>query len=93
MKTILKNRAAINAIELMVVLTAYIVIYNYVARRDIISTLLSAGNHAPRLDLIVAGAFVILRLLTIVIMPGIIIVLAGSAVIERLKNKRGGDRA
>jgi hypothetical protein len=76
-----------NAIEVVVVIAVYFILFYYVSQKDIISALLMAGGQASKFDMILPVLFITLRFFTLVFLPGIIFVMAGSLLYKHKKTK------
>ncbi|MFA6566610.1 MAG: hypothetical protein WCS96_00210 [Victivallales bacterium] len=87
LKLPLKNKNKRDAIHVVVIIALYFIIFNYVSQKDIVSTLLTAGNQASTFDLILCLFFIVLRFFTLVLLPGILLAMVGSLVMEYIVAK------
>ena len=55
------------------ILVVHAVLIHSLAETDIVATILSAGPHAPLEHLFAAGGFVLVRILAVLLLPGIIL--------------------
>ncbi len=74
MKIVIPRTKAIwTAVEIALILILHVVLIHVLAEKDIAATILSAGPHAPKIHLLAAGGFVLVRLLAVLLLPGIIL--------------------
>ena len=60
------------AVEAAAVLLLHLLLLHLVARQGTASTLLASGAHAGVLDLLLAAAFLALRLVALLVLPGFV---------------------
>lgn len=68
-----RKKAICAAVEISLILILHVVLIRVLAEKDIAATILSAGPHAPKMHLLAAGGFVLVRLLAVLLLPGIIL--------------------
>ena len=61
---------------------AYIVLFKHLASNNIISKLLTGGNQASKFELSLCLLFISLRFFLIVLLPGVLLAMAGSLLID-----------
>ncbi|HCE42185.1 MAG TPA: hypothetical protein DET40_01385 [Lentisphaeria bacterium] len=83
----MKKKIIRNLVTVLVALAAYFILFHHMSANDIVSTLLTAGNQASALEMILSLLFVALRLFVIVLLPGIVLAMAGSLVMEYIDRK------
>ncbi|HBC85626.1 MAG TPA: hypothetical protein DCZ94_01600 [Lentisphaeria bacterium] len=83
----IKKKIIRSLVTVLVALTAYFILFNQMAANDIVSTLLTAGNRASVLELVLSLVFIALRFFIIVLLPGIVLAVAGSLVMEYITFK------
>jgi hypothetical protein len=59
--------------EVAVILLLHVILISALAETDLVATILSAGPHAPKLHLLAAGGFALVRVLAVLLLPGIIL--------------------
>jgi len=84
----IKKKNIRNLITVLVALAAYSLLFHHMSANDIVSTLLTAGNQASVLELILSLLFVALRLFIIVLLPGIVLAMEGSMVMEYIAHSK-----
>ncbi len=67
------KRIIVAVAQVAVILVVHAVLIHSLAETDIVATILSAGPHAPTGHLLAAGGFVLVRLLAVLLLPGIIL--------------------
>ena len=72
----------LGAAEILVLLILYQVVLQEVIKKDVVSVILSTGDHVPRSTLLLAGLFLGLRALVIWALPGMVMVRLGLAVFD-----------
>lgn len=82
-----KNKNIRNAIHAVIIIALYFIVFNYVSQKDIVSTLLTGGNQASAWELVICLFFIVLRFFTIVLLPGILLAMVGSLVMEYIAKK------
>ena len=68
--------------ELVLLVIFYQVVLQQVMARDVVSAMLAAGDHVPRSTLLLAGAFLALRALVVLALPGMILSRIGLAAFD-----------
>jgi hypothetical protein len=59
--------------EIAVLLLAHVVLIHWMAEKQLASAIFAAGEHTPRSVLLVAGGFLLVRLLAVLFLPSIIL--------------------
>jgi hypothetical protein len=77
-----KRTLLVGLAEIAVILILHAVLLRVMATRQIVSTLLAAGDHVPRLTLACAILFVVVRFLAVLALPGLILARVGMALAE-----------
>lgn len=68
-----RRKALLTAAEIALLLTVHVVLLHVMAERNVVSTILASGSHIPRGVAWTAGAFLIVRLFAVLLLPGIIL--------------------
>lgn len=69
----MKRRLTQYAIEIAGLIALHFVLLHWLAGRDIVSVIFSAGEHTPFWMLASAGGFLLVRLLVLLFLPGMIL--------------------
>jgi hypothetical protein len=72
-----RRTALTSIIEVGLLLLAHAVLLRVMAEQQIVASLFAAGKHVPRLTLMTAGCFVIVRLFAVLLLPGMILARLG----------------
>lgn len=83
----IRNKIISNLVTILVAFAAYFVLFHHMSVNDIISTLLTAGNQASIFELSLCMLFVALRFFLIVLLPGILLAVATSLLMEYIAAK------
>ena len=84
-----KRTVLISTAEIAVLLVLHRVLIAYMAEHDVVSVIFSAGQHVPRLTLASAILFMLVRFLTVLALPGMILTRIGLVAMDALIEKRG----
>lgn len=68
--------------EIGVIGAIHFILLDWLAEKNVVATIFAAGTHVPRLTLACAGAFMAIRLLALLLLPGIILSRAGMYVVD-----------
>ncbi|MBN1671160.1 MAG: hypothetical protein JXR37_09020 [Kiritimatiellae bacterium] len=68
-----RRRLAGACIEIAAVIVLHGVLMHLMARHDVVSRLFAAGGHVPPLTLVLACFFMMIRLFTVICLPGMIL--------------------
>ncbi len=69
----MKRRLIQYAAEIIVLVVLHFVLLHWLAERDVVSVIFSAGQHTPSWMMASAGAFLLVRLLLLLFLPGMIL--------------------
>jgi hypothetical protein len=69
----MKRRLIRHSAEIVILVALHFTLLHWLAERDVVSVVFSAGQHTPRWMLLSAGAFLLVRLLVLLFLPGMIL--------------------
>jgi hypothetical protein len=69
----MKRRLVQYGAEIIVLLALHFMLLHWLAERDIVSVIFSAGQHTPLWMMLSALAFLLVRLLVLLFLPGMIL--------------------
>jgi hypothetical protein len=69
----MKRRLIRYASEIVILVALYFALLHWLAERDIVSVIFSAGQHTPFWMMASAVAFLLVRLLVLLFLPGMIL--------------------
>lgn len=67
------------------ILGAHWALLYWLAEKDVVATLFAAGEHVPVFSILLATAFLVMRLLALVYVPGFLIAKAGLFLVRRCR--------
>jgi len=71
------------AAQVAVIMLAHLILIHLLAEKDIVATILSAGQHSPTSAVLVAGLFVVVRVMAVLLLPGIVLSHLAAIALER----------
>ena len=77
-------------LEILAILVLHCVLLHWLAEKNVVATMLAAGPNVPLTTLMLAGLFLLLRLLAILCLPGIILSRLGLLAFDRWRVSRDG---
>ena len=84
----IKKKIIRNLGTILLAFAAYFILFHHMSSNDIVSTLLTAGNQASMLEMVLSLLFVALRLFVIILLPGIVLAMAGSMFIDYIAERK-----
>ena len=72
MKSI-KCKLVVWVLEIVAILLLHLLLLHWFAEKNVVASILAAGKHVPRLTIVLAIVFFLIRLLAVFLLPGIIL--------------------
>ncbi|MEK7270126.1 MAG: hypothetical protein AAB215_04190 [Planctomycetota bacterium] len=83
-----KRSLVSSAVVVAAALVVHFLLIRWLAERNVVETIFAGGSHVPRGTAALALAFMVVRLFTALLLPGVVLSALGAWAVERWAEKR-----